>query len=227
MVKLSLILPVHNEADGIVKNLSAVIRVIDGIGTSTEIICVENGSTDRTYQLINQLSKKDPRIKLIRSECGWGNAVRAGIKKASGKLICYMVSDGQIDPATISSLYQKYLENQDPEVQLWKIRRSNRENPTRLVNSRIYNFLTRIVFGIDSGDINATPKLIRADLLKSIPLTSPNIALDLELMLYLKKHRLKWVELAVVSRQRENGRSTTKPKTVLEMIKWMVKLYFR
>jgi glycosyltransferase involved in cell wall biosynthesis len=227
MIEFSLILPVHNESEIISKSIQHIIEVLNQMKLSYEIICVENGSTDNTEDILDKLAHNDKKIIVIKSKQGWGNAVRAGINIAEGIVCCFMVSDGQIDASIIPQLYQKYRTNNDPKIVLWKVWRTSRENSARFINSRIYNLISRIIFNISSKDVNATPKLIETELLKSISLTADNIAIDLELLLEIKKRRLGWIEIPVQSIKREAGESTTKLKTVLEMTKWMVKLLFR
>ncbi len=217
MVDLTVILPVHNESAGIEKNLKTIIAVLKKLKISYEIICMENGSTDITLSVLKSLQKKIKELVVMQSQIGWGNAVRKGIQKAGGMYTCYMVSDGQIDPEYIEKLYE--IRKHAALVKIW---RTTRENGTRLLNSRIYNILARILFGIDTQDVNATPKLLETKLLKSIPLTANNIAVDLELLLALKKRGLTWYEIPAPSLIRDTGSSTTRLKTVWEMVRWMI-----
>jgi dolichol-phosphate mannosyltransferase len=225
MTELSIILPVHNEAGVIARTVGDIHRVLNDANISHEFICVENGSTDESPKILQTLSKKYP-LKMITSDIGWGNAVRAALRYAQGKVACYMVSDGQVEAKYIAELYKLYkldkLSNQE-RYSLFKVWRTNRENTTRLANSRIYNLISRIIFGIGSRDINATPKLMETKLLQSIPLTSENIAVDLELLLQLRKRGLKWLEIPAASMKRDGGKSTTNLKTVQEMIWCMIK----
>jgi dolichol-phosphate mannosyltransferase len=223
MVELSVILPVHNEAGVITKTIKDIEKVLRLAKISHEFICVENGSTDDTLQIVKSLTRKYP-LKVITSELGWGNAVKAGISQATGKLTCYTVSDGQVEAKYIVGLYHNYLNQK--QFSLFKIWRTKRENQTRLINSRSFNLISHLVFGIDSRDINATPKLLDTKLLKSVPLTANNIAIDLELLLKLKKRGLTWQEIPAPSLKRDLGESTTKLKTVWEMIAWIIKFKF-
>jgi glycosyltransferase involved in cell wall biosynthesis len=227
MLEISLILPVHNEALGIIKTHKEMIEILEKMNISYEIIYIENGSTDNSFDILNKIAITDNNIRVYQSKIGWGNAVRLGIEKSRGKLVCYLVSDGQIEPSIISVLYKKYLLNQNPRIGLWKIWRTSRENKLRLINSRIFSLITRLLFNISSLDINATPKLMEAKLLKSISLTAENIAVDLELLISLKKMGVSWIEIPVQSKNREYGESTTKIKTIREMLKWMLEFYFR
>ncbi|OGG04264.1 hypothetical protein A2Z33_03895 [Candidatus Gottesmanbacteria bacterium RBG_16_52_11] len=224
MTELSVIFPVHNEAEGIESFLADALSTIRKLNVSFEIICVENGSTDGSLAILKSISKKIKDIRVIRSPKGWGNAVRAGIAQARGKLTVYMVSDYQVDPKYIAHIYHAYRNSQldGSGYRLVKVRRTNRENTTRLVNSRTYNLLASLMFGVPSRDINATPKVAETALLRRLNLTSDNIAIDLELLLKLQSEGLAWQEIPVPSMRRSSGRSTTNMKAVWEMISHMI-----
>jgi glycosyltransferase involved in cell wall biosynthesis len=222
LIELSIILPVHNESAGIEKFIYYLVDCIDKLKISYEIIAVENGSTDNSLEILKSLTQKVKTLKFITSEIGWGNALRRGINIARGNMCCLMVSDGQIDPKYIIQLYDIYKHNKI--YTLYKVYRTNRENLIRKINSYCFNIISRVVFGIKSKDINATPKLIDTKLLKSLKLTATNIAIDLELLIELKKLGLNWLEIPAESRIRAGGKSTTKLATVIEMVKWISKM---
>lgn len=220
--ELSIILPVHNEEKGIDEVAKKLVKLLTAEKINSEIIFVENGSTDLSFKKLLLLKKRYRNILVESSEKGWGNAVKKGIKKSSGKYICYMVSDGQINPKYVPRLFQMI---KGKNLAMVKISRITRENPLRKTTSRIYNLLATTLFGATSNDINGTPKILYSKLLKRINLKSTNIAIDLELILYLKRNKLKWKELKINSGIRKRGSSTTNLNSVLEMITNM--LYFK
>ncbi len=222
MVELSVIYPVHNEEAIIEKLVVTTRKLLADAHIPYEIICVENGSTDMTLTKLQRLARKYKELVVVQSEKGWGNAVRRGIDTAKGAYICYMVSDFQVDPRHILDVYGKI---KNGPFALVKVYRTTRENRTRKVNSRLYNTLASIVFGVGSYDINATPKIIKRSLIRQFPFESHNIAIDLELMLHLKERRLPWIEIPVFAGARKSGKSTTNWKSVREMLRYM--MYFR
>lgn len=225
MPDLSIIFPVHNEAVGIASFLRQVTKVMRNLKGTYEIICVENGSTDDSLKILKKLATRDKHLNVIVSPQGWGNAVRAGINHSGGKLTLYMVSDNQVDPKYIPVLYDEYIRqaSRTGSPAMVKVRRTSRENNTRLVSSRIFNFFSTVLFGVGSRDINATPKIIETKLLRDMRLTSENIAFDLELLLKLKNRGLSWIEIPVPSKRRDSGKSTTNFKAVWEMISNIVR----
>ena len=224
MVELTLVLPVHNEADTIVSFVRRVRETLKVLNVSFEIICVENGSTDQSYELLTGVSGRLKDVRVIRSKLGWGNAVRQGLKHANGRLFCYMVSDGQIDPKCLPALYRRLKEER---VALVKVLRTTRENSVRSHLSRAYNVIACRLFGFASRDINATPKMLRTDLARQLKLSEKNIGIDLELLIRLNQRALRWVEIPIGSGKRTAGTSTTKIHSVWEMLRVMSSLVFR
>lgn len=225
-VDLSIIFPVHNEGASIYYLLKDTVRILQNELFTWEILCVENGSTDNTLEELKKSKNTCDSIKILQSDKGWGNAVKEGIIHAKGKTTCFMVSDGQIEQKYIPYLYSRYLSYTDKKhsaTALFKIVRINRENRTRLVNSRIYNIIARMMFGIESRDINATPKMIDTKLVQSLPLTAQNIGIDLEILLHLRKRGYLWYEFSVPSKKREQGSSTTKISAIFEMLREIVR----
>lgn len=222
-LELSLILPAHNEEEGIEKVLKLSLKILKKIKKPFEIIAVENGSSDNTFKVIKNFIKKHKEIKLIQSKKGWGNAVIRGISKAKGIYTCYMVSDFQVSPIHILKVYK---EIKKTNYDLVKVKRMQRENIKRYINSLGFNLLCLFLFGFDQ-DINATPKILKSVLLKEMKLKSENIALDLELLSKLKKRGLKWKSIPVRSEKRNWGESTTKVKSILEMLKAMYNFKFK
>ena len=109
---LTIILPVHNEADVIESVVIRVEKLLSARQIKYEILCIENGSKDNSWDIIKKLAKNISSVKNYQSKQGWGNAVRKGIQLARGRLCCYMVSDWQMDPRYIIKLLDVYAEHQ-------------------------------------------------------------------------------------------------------------------
>lgn len=220
-MELSVVYPVHNEEAAVDRLVSYTHTLLTKARISHEIICVENGSTDATFTKLSLLAKKFRELVVVQSEKGWGNAVIKGIATAKGNYVCYSVSDFQVDPKHIPEIYEKITHSNFAMV---KVHRTTRENRTRKVNSRLYNTLASLLFGIGSYDINATPKIMKRSQIRKFPFESHNISIDLELMLYLQARKLSWIEIPVLAGARKTGKSTTNWKSVCEMLQYM--MYF-
>lgn len=222
MLELSVVLPVCNEEAVIESVIGKIVKTLKE-KVNCEIIAVENGSTDLSFQKLQKLKLKYSTLRVFQSEKGWGNALKEGIKHARGRYFCYMVSDNQVDSGYILDVFQKIsLEN----YTLVKVSRVKRENFSRFLNSKLYNYLARILFGISNPDINGTPKVIKTSLIKKLNLQSENIAFDLELLYKLNKRKYVLKDIPVISGKRDTGISKTTLFSVLEMLIQMFKLRF-
>jgi len=224
MIDLAIIFPVMNEEKEIEIFMKNVYKMLKKRHFTYEVICVENGSIDKSFSVLKNLTKQYKNLSVIQSEQGWGNAVITGIKFAKAKYICYMVSDGQIDAEYINLLYKRILND---HVVMVKIKRVVRENVLRLIVSRIYNMVANILFGLHSLDINGTPKIIQSSFIKNVEFSSKNICFDLELLLMLKNKNLSWIEIPAFSKKRMGGVSTTNIPSVWEMIKYILRIKFK
>lgn len=216
MPDLSLILPVLNEENIITPVVTDIIKVLESMKASFEIILVENESTDKTWEVINSLSRKDNRIRAARTKQGYGSAIIAGIKIACGDFIIYMPSDGQIDSKILIPLWQ---EIKSGKADVVKIMRKNRESAVRFFRSKFFNILTRFLYPVDVRDINGSPRIIKTEKLKQLELTFTDSFIDTEFA--VKAHLLGWKfkEIAMTNFSRVGGKSTVGIHTVMEFLR--------
>jgi len=169
-IDISLVIPVFNEHENI-ESLHREIRdVLDRMQFSSEIIYIDDGSTDNSLDLLRQLQRQDGEMRIIRFRRNFGQtaALSAGFKFARGKIILPLDADGQNDPADIPRLLSKLEEGYDI-VSGW--RKDRQDNPvTRTLPSRIANWMIGRITGVRLHDYGCTLKAYRADSLKSIRL---------------------------------------------------------
>ena len=110
MLELSIILPFHNEADGVHELLRRVSRVLNQINLNYEIICIDDGSTDSTYAALTHARELDHRLKLVRMARNFGKeaALTCGLRLAAGKAAITMDSDLQHPPEVIPDLVAQW-----------------------------------------------------------------------------------------------------------------------
>ena len=160
------VIPVFNEEDSI-KELYGQISTALKNQKKYEIIFINDGSSDKSEKAIIDLSNEDKRVKLISFYRNFGKsaALSEGFKYASGEIIITMDADLQDDPNEISNLISKLDKGYDL-VSGWK---QKRYDPwTKTFPSKIFNFVTRILTGVNIHDFNCGLKAYRSSVIKSI-----------------------------------------------------------
>ena len=164
---LTIVIPLFNEEDSL-KELHAQIRgVLGRMNLRYEILFVDDGSTDRSFQVLRDLKRMDKHIKVIRFRRNYGKsaALAVGFEKAQGNIVITMDADLQDDPAEIPALKRKLDEGYDL-VSGWK--KVRRDPITKTIPSRFFNFVTRILTGIKIHDFNCGLKAYRKDVIKTV-----------------------------------------------------------
>lgn len=219
----SLVLPVQNQADITPTVTAKIVAVLKKNKIDYELIMVENGSTDNTLTVLKKLASKNKRILVTASPSGYGRAVIHGLKSTHGQYLSYMPSDGQCDPLVLPRVFKAITQ---PGIDLVKVFRTSRESMLRKLVSRSFNLLANLIFGLKTKDINASPTAFSAKNLKPLNLQSPDSFLDTELLIKAKKFNWNIVRLPMRNFKRRGGRSTVKPKIVIEflqnMFRWRI-----
>ena len=164
--KISLVIPVFNEAENIGKLHSEIVSVCEQENYNYEIIIVDDGSTDDTAKVAKLLL---PVIYVrLRRNFGQTSAIDCGIKKSSGQLIITMDGDGQNDPADIPKLID-YLEENDLDlVSGW--RKNRKDSFMKKISSRTANYLRAFIIKDGLNDSGCSLKVYRAECFNGINL---------------------------------------------------------
>ncbi len=167
---LSVVLPVYNEEDNIRLQYEEIIKALEPLNISYEVIFIDDGSADSSPGILRDIAKKDRHIKVVlfRRNFGQTAAMSAGIDYASGDIIVFMDSDLQNDPNDIGMLFKKIEEGYDV-ASGW---RKNRQDKflSRKLPSRIANWLIARVTGVKLHDLGCSLKAYRSELLKQVNL---------------------------------------------------------
>jgi glycosyltransferase involved in cell wall biosynthesis len=169
---LSVIVPLYNEEDCIAPLYESITGALRKLDLRSEIIFVDDGSKDRTYEFSRKLAQTDDRLRVIKFRKNYGQtaAMAAGIEHAKGKILVTMDGDLQNDPSDIPKFIEKIDEGNDI-VCGW---RHNRQDKmiTRKIPSMMANRLIGKLTGIHIKDNGCSLKAYRADIMKSVPLYS-------------------------------------------------------
>lgn len=166
--RISIVVPGLNEADSIPELADKIHKALEGHGRY-ELIFVDDGSTDRMWEVICQLRAASPLVRGVRLRKNFGKAtaLSAGFSRALGEVIITMDADLQDDPEDIPNFIAKIDEGLDVVVG-WKV---NRLDPTnRLILSRIFNGTVRRMTGVKLHDMNCGFKAYRREVIRSVPI---------------------------------------------------------
>lgn len=167
---LSVIVPVFNEEDNLRPLYQSVVQALEPLDRPFEIVLVDDGSADETFEIAKDLASQDTRVRVIKFRRNYGQtpAMVAGIDHARGRILITMDGDLQNDPADIAAMIQMIEEGYDI-VAGWRQRRQDKLL-TRVVPSKVANWLIAKVTGVPIKDNGCSLKAYRADVIKRIPL---------------------------------------------------------
>ncbi len=165
---ISVIVPLLNEEESLPELTSWIERVMDNHQFSYEVILVDDGSTDRSWEVIETLHERNNRLKGIRFQRNYGKsaALNEGFKTCQGNVIVTMDADLQDDPDEIPALYQMITRGEFDLVSGWK---KLRHDPiSKTLPSKFFNWVTSKVSKIKLHDFNCGLKAYRKKVVKGI-----------------------------------------------------------
>jgi glycosyltransferase involved in cell wall biosynthesis len=165
--QLSVFFPVFNEEQNIRRTVTDAKRVLEYLSDKWEIIIVNDGSTDATLKIANQLSDNDKRIRVIshKKNLGYGEALKTGFYSAKYSWIATTDADGQFDFSEITLLWQKA-----NKAQVIIGYRLDRKDPMlRKFFGWGWTYLANLLLGINVRDVDCSFKLVKKQVIKDIP----------------------------------------------------------
>lgn len=170
MLQISIVVPLYNEAESLPELCSWIDQVMQQNQFSYEMIFVNDGSKDNSWQVLQALSKKYPAIKGISFARNYGKsaALHEGFQKASGQVVITMDADLQDSPDEIPALYQMITQDGFDLVSGWKQKRFDPISKT--IPTKLYNAATRALSGVQLNDFNCGLKAYKLEVVKTIKL---------------------------------------------------------
>lgn len=166
----SIVVPVMNEEENVRLLHEAITRVMREWGRSYELIIVDDGSTDRTFDILHELAQQDPRLRVVKFRCNFGQsaAMAAGFEQSRGAYVVTLDGDLQNDPRDIPRVVEKMQEGYDI-VSGW---RKNRKDKflIRKVPSKLANRLIRKTTRVDLHDTGCSLKAYSREVVQKIRL---------------------------------------------------------
>jgi glycosyltransferase involved in cell wall biosynthesis len=219
MIELSVVIPVFNERDNIAPLHQALTAVLSGLDKAYEVIFVDDGSTDGSFEQLRALAGNDTSARLIRFRRNFGQtaAISAGIDRARGRIVVLMDADLQNDPKDIPRLLAKLDEGYDV-VSGW---RKDRKDALirRKLPSWMANRLISVMTGVRLHDYGCTLKAYRAEVIRNVRLYGE---MHRFIPAYAAQEGARIAEIVVTHYPRRAGRSkygiSRTLKVVLDLI---------
>ncbi len=215
MIDLSLILPVHNQELIMEQVYQDIERMLMSLGISYECILVENGSTDRTFDVLGRIAHQYKSVRCFTSKKGYGYAVIRGLAEAKGRYVSYMPSDGQVDLRVYPILWKLIQSDKWDAV---KVRRATRESLMRVIVSSVFSWTISCVFSVPLLDINGSPRIFLRRWLPALDLTYGDSFIDVEFAIRAYELGFRMIEIPMKTLPRVGGRSTRSWRTFIEFI---------
>jgi glycosyltransferase involved in cell wall biosynthesis len=164
---LSVIVPVYEEAESLPELAEQIAAALDGAGLSFEVLLIDDGSRDGSWEVIEELHDRDPRFAGVRFRRNYGKsaALAAGFARARGRYTATVDADLQDDPAELPAMVAR-LEAGADLVSGWK--RKRKDPLEKTIPSRFFNGVTRLASGIPLHDFNSGIKAYRTEVVKSV-----------------------------------------------------------
>lgn len=221
-------MPCYNEQEVLTHTIRSLLHAFQRAGYGLELVAVDNGSSDRTGEIIQSWAAKDPAVVYHRVERneGYGHGILSGLPLCRGPWIGMIPADGQVDAEDVVRLFDA-VRAADDDV-LGKTRRRFRmDGLRRRIVSVLYNLFARLLWPrLDSLDINGVPKLMPRRILLAMDLQSKNWLLDPEIMIKAHFMGVRILELNVFARMRGSGVSHVHATTCWEFLRYLLAFRF-
>jgi dolichol-phosphate mannosyltransferase len=187
-MKLSVIIPAHNEEGSVQSTVAGLTAELDPEGIDFELIVVDDASTDRTAAIVARMAEADPRVRCVQSPYrnGFGFAVRAGLEQFTGDAVAIVMADGSDNPKDLVAYYRLLLAGYDCAFGSRFVRGGRRDGYPllKMVINRVVNTAIRLVFGHGYNDTTNAFKAYRREVIENIqPLISQHFNLTVEMPL--------------------------------------------
>jgi glycosyltransferase involved in cell wall biosynthesis len=165
---ISAIIPLYNEEESLHELHSWIKRVMDDHAFTYEILFIDDGSKDSSWQVIKSLSEENPEVRGFRFSKNYGKtaALQTGFNEAKGKVVITLDADLQDSPDEIPELYRMIIEDGYDLVSGWKEKRF--DPLTKTLPTKLFNATTRIIHDIDLHDMNCGLKAYNSKVTKNI-----------------------------------------------------------
>lgn len=227
-ILISVAAPVYNEEDVIENVIGHWFKVLNKTGKSHEIVLGDGGSTDKTLEILNNLSQEYPNLKVVHIDepAGYGNVLFNAIYATKGTHVVILDSDGQFDLSDCIPMLDMLLKNSLDVVTGYRKRKQ--DTFFRVYADRMLNLIVKLMFGINQRDTNCALKLFKGEIIRNLYIESKAWPTPTEVMIRLNASGYNVGEMGIRHYERKGGKSKLKViRTSLEMLLFLIYIKFK
>jgi len=226
MVSISVFFPCYNEQENVGRTVEKALEVMQQFDADFEVIIVDDGSSDGTRQIADEIAGRDKRVKVMHHQhnLGYGAALQSGFKAATKELVFYTDGDGQFDINEMLPLLD--LMDQYDIVSCYRLNRQ--DSLIRKINGWCWTRLVCLMFGLKIRDIDCAFKLYKREIFDKIELSSTGALIDAEILARAARKGYRITQKGVHHYPRTAGaQSGASLRVVLRAFKELFKLQSR
>lgn len=224
---LTIVLPAYDEEYCIERACDEALGFLRAHVEDWELVVVDDGSSDRTGELVEAMAAEEPRLRPIRfpENRGYGRALAAGFDAAEKELVFFTDADSQFDVRELKQVIPVLEESGADVVLGFRVYRY--DSVIRCFLSWTYNRIVRVLFGVCVRDVDCSFKLFRRHVLEAITIECDDFFVDTEIVARIGKQGFKTVEVGVRHYPREAGRTTVRASHIPKTLLTVFRMFFR
>lgn len=205
--ELSVFFPAYNEEKNIKSTVLNAKKVLERVASKWEILVINDGSEDKTAEVVRDLEKKDKRIKLVSHKVnkGYGGALKTGFERGKYEWIAFTDSDGQFDFSEI----EKFIAKKETSDFILGYRLKRADSFIRKVFTWGWNLFPKIIFGMRARDYSCGFKMLKKDVFEDMkPLVGEEKVTQIEMIVKAQRKGYKISQVGVNHYPRKKGKAT-------------------
>ncbi len=223
---LSLVVLFYNEVGAVAGVIDEAQAAASTLGVPTEIIAVDDGSTDGTEAILDRLASEVPNLRIVRHRTnrGYGTALRSGLNAAEHNWVFYTDGDAQFRLSELPG----FLDGLRVAPIVLGFRQTRHDTFQRRLLGRGWTFVANTLLHLGVRDVNCAYKLFPRSAIQALPLRSQGASIDAELLAGLKGNGHRWTERPVDHLERRSGEATgANPRVIAKALREMFAVTFR
>ena len=223
---LSVVLPAYNEAENLEEVVTSALKALPAVTPDFEVIIVDDGSTDDTPKIANELVEKHyPRVRLFQhaANAGYGSAIRTGLTNGQYDLLFYTDTDRQFDLKELAQ-FAPHIHEHDLVI-CFRVYRY--DTVLRSILSWCYNLVVRVLFRVRVRDVDCAYKLMRREVLEKLTLESSDFFIDTEIVARARKWNFRIAQRGVRHYPRLAGETTVRASDIPRTLKTVMRMWRR